>query len=328
MRRRRLVVAALVALALAPGTFVRTHIPIGTDVDVTFTRVTDLPEMRESGGFTREGVWELHSQNINFGGYSALLMLDSGLLRAFSDRGSRLTFSAPGQRAVRETRFAFVWNRGTLRHTQPDIEAATRDPATGDYWLAFEQNHAIIRYSLASDFEAARQPPEWQNWDANGGVEAMARLPDGRLLVLPERDATGLLYGGDPTADIAPLQFQYSVPDGYSPTDLTVLPDGRVLVLLRQVTWAVPPFSCAIAIADPRRLEEGGTLDLELLARLETILPRDNYEALAFAGVQSDGTVQLWLMTDDNLASFQRTLLAKLIWREPDAAHEKAREEP
>ena len=315
---------------LSPGTLLRTHIPLEPVADLDITRLDDLPEAGSNNGFTRDGVWEISSSRIDFGGYSALLVLHNNALRAFSDRGKRLTFAEPGQPQQRDVQFATVWDRGDLRMTIPDIEAATRDPETGDYWLAFENTHALIRYSVASEFTRSRRPPSWQGWPENGGAEAMARLPDGRFLVLPERDATGLLYPvRSRRAKCEPLKFGFAIPGGYNPTDMAALPDGRVLVLLRQLEWSWLPFATAIGIADPRGLADGAALDIDLLVRLETILPRENYEALALAGTEEDGTVRLWLMSDDNLSAFQRTLLAQINWREEDAddAHEKAREE-
>ena len=329
MRKRSLAAAVVVALALAPGTLVRTAIPRGDEIDLSIVAIDDLPEATSNDGFTREGVWELSSARLDFGGYSALLALGADTLRAFSDRGRILTFPAPGGSSPFATRFATLWNRGELGATVPDSEAATRDPATGDYWVAFENTHSLIRYSRASEFEAARLPPEWQGWYENSGVEAMARLPDGRFLVLPERADTGFLYPSDPAQEVAPLAFRFAVPEDYNPTDMAALPDGRVLVLLRKLDRAFPPFAAAIAVADPRTVEEGGELEIRLLADLTTILPRENYEALELAGVGEDGTIGLWLMSDDNLSAFQRTLLARIGWA-GDApwrkAHEKARE--
>ncbi|MWV26417.1 esterase-like activity of phytase family protein [Aurantiacibacter rhizosphaerae] len=333
MRKRRLLAGALLALMLAPGTLLRSQVRAEPTADLAITRVADLPAVTSEGGFTRGEVWQLDSSRIDFGGYSALLVLGDATLRAFSDRGRLITFATPGQPENRTVKFANLWNRGDLSNTVPDIEAATRDPATGDYWVAFESSNSVIRYSLASEYIRSRSPPSWQDWPENAGAEAMARLPDGRFLILPEGDSNGLLYPSDPTGEVAPQKFRFTIPGGYDPTDLAALPDGRVLVLLRKLDWALPPFATAIGIADPRDLADGAVLNIDVLVRLDTILPRENYEALAIAGVDADGpdkgAVRLWVMSDDNLASFQRTLLAQLVWREEpaDSAHEKAREE-
>lgn len=329
MRKRRLVAAAALLVAVAPGTLVRTTIPRGDEIDLAIEAIDDGPDMVSQHGFTREGLWQLSSARLDFGGYSALLVSGNDRLLAFSDRGTSLAFGAPDGLSTVEPRFAGVSDRGPLGSMVPDIEAATRDPASGAYWIAFENTHSLIRYSRGGAFEAARLPAEWQGWYENSGAEAMARLPDGRFLVLPERDSTGFLYPADPVQEVEPLAFRFVVPEDYNPTDMTALPDGRVLVLLRKLDWAVPPFASALALADPRGLEDGGVLELRLLLDLDAILPRENYEALALTGVEEDGTMQLWLMSDDNLSALQRTLLARLGWTGDDEwrkAHEKARE--
>ncbi len=327
-RKRRFAAALTLALLLAPGTFVRTTIPDRFEQSLDLAVVADLPENARVEGFTRAGVWELTSPNMMFGGYSALILSDAAqTARAFSDRGTMMTFALPGSASVSDVQFADIRDRGRLSSAVPDVEAATRDPETGDYWLAFENRHAVIRYSHGGGLEALREPPEWRGWPANSGAEAMARLPGGRFLVLPERSNYGLIYPSDPIRVGEPLRFTIAMPDDFAPTDLAALPDGRVLVLMRRVEWGWPPFTAALGIADPRELEEGDTLEVVQLLDLDALLPRENYEGLAVQP-QADGSYALWIIADDNLASFQRTLLARLVWdgRAP-VTHEKAREE-
>jgi hypothetical protein len=86
-RKRRLAALALVALAPAPGTFVRTEVVENRKQNLRVEPLTvDLPA-RTGNGFQRVGLWELNSPHTEFGGYSALLALGAGL-RAFSDRGA------------------------------------------------------------------------------------------------------------------------------------------------------------------------------------------------------------------------------------------------
>ena len=49
------------------------------------------------------------------------------------------------------------------------------------------------------------------------------------------------------------------------------------------------------------------------LARIDTPFPSDNYEGLAVVD-EGGGSWSLWLISDDNFASYQRTLLLKLHW--------------
>jgi hypothetical protein len=328
-RRRRLTFALLLALALAPGTLLRTQVPEQRVNILSVSPVADLPDAGEANGFRREGVWELDSPNIDFGGYSALLVLaNRGLLRTFSDRGVMMTFAMPETAQAGHVSFAGMRERGHLSRFNPDIESATRDDASGTYWIGYEGRHAVIRYRADGTREAMREPPEWTGWPHNAGAEAMARLPDGRFLVLPEGNGGGLLYPGDPTLDASAIRFGLTLPQDFDVTDIAALPDGRVLVLLRRLSRAYPPFSAALAIADPAGLTEGGELVAEQVLDLDSLLPRENYEGLAVAP-QEDGSLTVWIIADDNLASFQRTLLAKLAWTPPAAAstHEKARED-
>lgn len=325
MRARRLLAGTLIALALAPGTFVRTQISNAPDALMTISVVDDLPIADTSGPVRRDAVWHLDSPSLRFGGYSALFVLgtQNPQMRAFSDRGVRIDFPLPENASVTQIRLRNVWNRGALSRTTPDIEAATRDPASGDYWLAFEHRHALIRYDVASEFEAAVEPEQWRDWPENSGAESLARLADGRFLVLPERAGMGLLYSADPTGGGEAITFPLDLPDGFVPTDATALPDGRVLVLLRQLDWHWPPFSAALGVIDPQEIAADARLAVDMLAPLDPILPRDNYEALAVGDVAEDGSVTLWMMSDDNQSSFQRTLLVRLTL---ESGHEKARE--
>ncbi len=327
-RKHRLILAVLLVIAISPVIWLRTNLADLRAEILSFTPVDDVPELTEANGFVREGVWQLESPNIEFGGYSALLqMSDSGLMRAFSDRGLTMTFGAPDSRRAGEVAFARVSDRGPLNRFNPDIESATSTGEGGDYWIGFEGRHAVIRYSAAGAREAMREPPEWAGWPENSGPEAMARLADGRFLVLPEGRREGLLHPGDPVREEPALRFTFTLPGDYAATDLAPLPDGRVLVLLRQVSWAYPPFSAALGVADPAELEEGGELVVEQVLDLDTLLPRENYEGLAVEQA-ADGSLTIWIIADDNLASFQRTLLARLTWTPPvPAAQAKARED-
>ncbi|QZH76296.1 MAG: esterase-like activity of phytase family protein [Erythrobacter sp.] len=327
-RRRRLILAFLLLAAIAPGTLLRTSLP-ETQVDIlSVTPVDGPPGAVEVSGFRRVGLWELDSPNIDFGGYSALLVPgERGLLRSFSDRGTMVTFGIPGTESEGEVDFAQVTDRAELGRFIPDIESATSNPDSGDYWLGFEGRHAVISYSADGTRLALREPTEWVGWPENSGAEAMARLADGRFLVLPEGRRQGLLHPGDPTHGEPALQFAFTLPGDYAATDLAPLPDGRVLVLLRRVTWAYPPFSAALGVADPAGLKQGDTLVVEQVLDLDALLPRENYEGLAVEET-ADGSLTVWIIADDNLASFQRTLLARLTWTAPaPAAQAKARED-
>ena len=162
----------------------------------------------------------------------------------------------------------------------------------------------------------------------------MARLADGRFIVLSEGDSRwlaeggpGLVFDADPTAGAEALSFRFVPPPGFNPVDMAALPDGRVLVLLRAVEWGVPPaFVGKLVVADPAEIREGQAWPWRALADLRDPLPTDNYEGLAVE-VDASGAAILWLISDDNQMRVQRTLLLKLRW-DPAADKQKARGSP
>ena len=316
----RIAAIAFLMVAFAPITWLRAEPPDIRDAPLWITRVqSDLPD-RGAGlhGLRREGIWRLWSEHGDFGGYSAILLLKDRI-RLFSDRGNRLTMSLPDEPGPIASKFAAVWNRGYLSGFYPDIESATRDPVSGKYWLGFESQNSLLRYDRASNLEAATRPPDWRNWPSNRGPEAMTRLADGRFIVLPENNGDGLLYRIDPVEGGQPVLFRAVLPDSFRPTDMATLPDGRVILLVRRMAVAYPPFTARLLLGDPEEIRAGEEWVLDELADLDAIVPRENYEGLAIAA-QPDGRLALWLVSDDNLAvAIQRTLLVKLTWNPADA---------
>ncbi len=324
--RRRVLAIAVLVLALVAVTFLRS--PFRED-DAQLLRLHEVEVGLPQGvgaGPVRSGLWVLDSDNTLFGGYSALLNLPSGQLRAFSDRGSTLTFDVPEEAGDARVLFAPVWDIGPLQTDFRDIESATQEIGGGTYWIGFEAFNAIGHYREDGSLIAIRQPPEWRFWPANAGAEAMVRLADGRFIVLPESSRMGLLYPSDPVAgEVIGQPFAFRLPRGYRATDMAQLPDGRVLVLLRGLDLALPPFTSRLVIADPAQIADGEEWIMQAFADLDTILPRENWEGMAVEPLDDDAAA-IWLISDDNNAVMQRTLLAKLIWQ-PET-EKGARNEP
>ncbi len=318
-RRSRLIAALAVALLCAPGTWLRSDLSTTGAERITVTRLAG-PRPLAAPGWTLAGTWHYRGTGLRFGGMSALLALEDGRLRAFSDRGYRWDLSAPDQSAAAPagTASALVEQpvaRGWAMDLT-DIEAATRDPAQGTYWLGFEQTHVIHRYTAADAPAGLRDLTDEVDWDSNAGIEAMVRLADGRFVVLPEGQARGLLFADDPVTGGAPKTFRMIMPaTGFKITDAAQLPDGRLLVLLRKLVrpspQAWPPFASLLAIAPVP--EAGATFAPKIALQLGGVLPRENYEGLALRA-RADGRVDVWLIADDNVSVFQRTLLAKLVF--------------
>ena len=313
MRARRLIAALGVALMCAPGTFVRTHLPEGMPRAIAMERIAG-PSSTNDPAWQVAGVWQYSADHRYFGGFSGLLALENGRLIAFSDRGARFAFPRPDPdtpspggssvvvQPVPESLLDDLW----------DIESATRDPASGQYWLGYENFHSIVRFSAANVPEGARVIEDDVDWPPNAGAEAMIRLADGRFMVLPEGGEEGLLYPSDPVAGASVSRFAFRRPvESYAATDLAQLPDGRLLLLMRNTVFAMPPFDSLLAIGPPPHAGKAWAPRIAL--HLDAIIPSDNYEGLATRETE-DGRVAVWVISDDNLSIMQRTLLAELVF--------------
>jgi hypothetical protein len=326
-RRPRLgrVAAILVlAAALSPGLWWRSP-PVPRPPNQIPARLVLTPiDYGTPGDWPRGlevvGAWQLNSGNRMFGGYSALLTKGPHTLIAYSDDSTVLRFTAPGAPADEPLRVARVPVGGKWKSDR-DLESATADPATGRRWFGFEENNRIERFDPGVREPREAFPPAMADWPANGGPESMTHLPDGRFIVLREvadwlssGGRPGLLFPGDPVEGARPVVFGFRPPIGYDPSDMAALPDGRVLILLRALNLPFPPlFRSKLVIADPRQIAAGKPWPWRELATFHGPVPRDNYEGLA---VVPDATgVTLWLISDDNKAPYQRTLLLKLHWR-------------
>ena len=309
---RRLLLPVLLLLILVTGVWWRAPVPFERESQTRIVAVEYAQPRDWPAGLTVEGVWALSNPDLRFGGYSALLTLGEGRALAFSDRGDSMAFTLPGH-AGRTPSFARAINDRRFNGSTEDIESATRDPVTGSYWLAYEHANAISRLAPGTPPLTVRPEP-MKGWPGNGGAEAMARFADGRFLVLGETNHEGLLFEGDPVDRPAFRRFRMEYPEGFRPTDAAQLPDGRVLVLLRRVALGWPPFNSRLAIADPSEASVERPWRVHELAKLDGPLPRENYEGIA---VEPEGdAIVIWLISDDNLSAFQRTLLVRLSWRD------------
>lgn len=311
---RRLLAALAVALMCAPGTFLRTEIPTRPPRDIMRVQVQGEGPA-PAPGWEVAGVWQFRAESLLFGGFSALLALNDHTLRAFSDRGARFTLTEPDRPAPRPDSRPDVVRQlvapGDANNLW-DIESATRDPVSRKYWLGYEGHHTIHRFTVASATDGKRDLTAEVDWRDNSGAEAMVRLADGRFLVLPEGEDYGLIYPGDPVEGADPQRFAFRNPaPGFSATDVAQLPDGRLLLLLRDLAWGYPIFTSRLAIGTVP--DTAGVFAPQIVMSLDPTIPRENYEGLAVRP-RADGRIDVWVISDDNQSVMQRTLLAKLIF--------------
>jgi hypothetical protein len=262
------------------------------------------------------GAWELRSDNEHFGGISALAALEDGRFLGISDAGALIGFGLTADARIDRPFIAalpgaFGRNVG---YRERDSEGMARDPASGRIWVSYEQRHSIRRFPPSvSRVDGLLRLSGTRDWRLNQGIEAIARLPDGRFLLFAEGGADdafpALLYSGDPLEPGSKrTEFRLLPPKGYRPTDATPLPDGRLLILLRRIAFP-NGFSAKLGIIDPADIARGETLSAAIIATLAPPLLVDNMEGIAIT--QEKGQTIIWMVSDNNFNIFQRTLLMK-----------------
>jgi len=273
------------------------------------------PSRRRTGSLHFLEGWSLASADDRFGGISGLHVED-GAVTAISDVGMVMRFPLPGARSRISVRFDPL-----LEGPGPRVRKNNRDSeallvAGERMWVLFERYNMVWRYDRRSlRAQSAARPAGLRRWGGNRGGEALARLADGRFLVLvegaddesPFSDAA--LVAGDPSVPgTAGIRLRYRRPAGFRATDAALLPDGRVLILNRRFRL-FEGVSARLVVAHPAGLGEGGTLEGREIARLQAPLIVDNMEALAVT-VENRRTL-VWIASDDNFSPLQRTLLLK-----------------
>jgi hypothetical protein len=263
------------------------------------------PEEKRLGRLTFLEGWNIESNDLRFGGISAL-HVEGGEVLAFSDSGFRIRFPLPQGRPLRAEIAPLADGPGRpSAKADRDVEAmAVLGPLV---WVAFERANQVWRYRRDGwRSDASAKPAAMREWRANRGSEAMVRLPDGRFLIFSEGDGgEALLFGGDPALEGTRWQpLKYRPPQGYRITDAAVLPDGRLLFLNRSI--GVTGFSARLTLGRFTGGPDGSVISGGEIATLDGL---DNLEGLSVT--QEDGRTIVWLASDDNFMPLQRTLLLK-----------------
>lgn len=279
-----------------------------------------IPGQERFGHLTFLGGFELKSRDFRFGGLSGLVIAaDGSMLYAVSDRGywlsAVLRHDSKGRLiSIDAWEIApLLTPEGTpVSGRKTDAEALARD-RDGSFIVSFEQDHRLWRYAPSSSpFKLSAQsvptPAELAKAPANGGLEAVTVLPDGRLLAITEEyeNPDGSLKAWLIEKDRF-IALPYFPSNGFRPTDMTALANGDVLVVERRPNLLIG-FAVRIQRLSRDSLHAGARLKGEEIAQLFSPLPVDNFEGIAVWESPAAGTL-LYLVSDDNYNPFQRTLL-------------------
>ncbi len=318
----RILLSILLVLLLVPSWSGPKRLDLlGRTARIESTRVAldpDDPARRHVGKLYWLGGVHLTSPDRTFGGFSAM-QVRGDRFTLLSDGGNIVRFAMDTYGRVRDPHFAELpdgpgngWQK-----SDRDSESLTVDPATGDIWVGFERANAIWRYdSSLTRVIGHVAPPAMRRWNDNGGPETMVRTTDGGMIVIAEtskgpkgKGRAALRFAGDPVSHPrSGFRFVYLPPDGYDPSDATLLPDGRLLILNRR--FALPfDFTAKLTIVDQRQIRPGAMVRGREIATLAAPLLHDNYEGIAVTREGRDTII--WIVSDDNQFVLERTLLLK-----------------
>jgi len=259
----------------------------------------------------------------HFGGWSDLhVSADGRSVTSISDEGAWLTatidYDSRGNLAglgtARLGQLRGLDGKPIASKAEADAEAMARLP-DGSWLMSFERRHRLWRYpTLAATPAPVEGPAEIGRQPANGGIESLTALPDGRVIAISEeygqRPDTVMGWLGEPVAagdGYVWRPFDYATIPDFRPTAITMLPDGSFATLERAFD-TVRGVRCRVMRFDAAQLKPGATVRPEELARLASPYAVDNLEGMT-ATKGTRGETLLWLISDDNFNPLQRNIL-------------------
>ena len=284
----------------------------------------ERPRDRRIGALVYAGGLDLSAPGTaGFGGLSGIDVLPDGRFISQSDAGELLTGRIVLDRRGRLEGLAdTVWARLTDEQGQPyegakdqaDAEDITYLPG-GGFAISFEQFPRVQAYAGEGPARRLDVPAESATFPANTGLEALAAWtdPQGRdRLVQGSEDGRAWTCDSDGRDCVQFLDPVRDSPDkDFSLTGLDALPDGHGLVAIYRAFDLIHGARALVAWVQPDAPRK-----VTVLARIAPPYTVDNMEGIA-ALRNRDGSIRLYLISDDNLNKVQRTVLLAFDWREP-----------
>jgi len=325
-----------------PGNGVLLAASIGDELPIS---ATPLPLNRNDPGADRIGALRfmgavhLRSTNADFGGISGLRAGRDGHFLAVTDTGNWLSFRALEQDGrligIQDVRLQPLLDekgQPAARKSDGDAEALEWDPDSGDSSVVFEQDHRIMHWksidpsrpeTLTQPAQRAERVLEMADWPSNGGGEAMVAW------TAPDGAAARLIVGEEPVLDDGHRLALFTRNgrtrtlgiegiNEHKPTDAVMLDATRMLLLQRR--FNLKGVGAAVSLVDLAGLFDvvpATRLKAQVLARWEMPFTLDNMEGIAV--VRSGDQTFVYIVSDDNLSSLQKTVLMKFALDLPEA---------
>ncbi|MGO4914478.1 esterase-like activity of phytase family protein [Pseudogemmobacter sp. W21_MBD1_M6] len=256
------------------------------------------------------GSYTWNGPSEDFGGFSGIeVMPDGQFFVVITDKGNlaKGRFTRDGSKITDVSLGPLIHLKSSkgapLRPNEGDSEGLAM-AANGEIYVSFEGIHRIARHKTpASPAELLPRHPDFDSFQNNSGMEALAIDADGALYTLPERS-------GAVTRPFPVYRFKdgawtqpFSVPRQgmFLPTGADFGPDGRFYLLERHLNGV---FGFQSRIRSFRL--DGDTLSDEKLLLVSSTGTHDNLEGLAVWQDEA-GKIRLTLVSDDNFQFFQRT---------------------
>lgn len=278
------------------------------------------PGLTGSAAPIHVGTYVWHMDDRDFGGFSGIRLDPSGgRFTALSDRATlrwgRIERDGAGRItalvAEGRSRLKDSAGRGLQPGWKGDSEGLAMAP-DGRIWVSFEGLTRVTRLERPdAHAHVLPRPAAFREMQRNSSLEALARLPDGTLLAIPER--SGALRRPFPVWRFQGGQWDqpFSVPrrGDFLVVDADVGPDGRLYVLERDFLGLLG-FRSRVRRFD---LTAGG-LGEERTLLTSRPLQYDNLEGISVW--RDAGGIRLTMISDDNFLRLQRTELVE--YRLPD----------
>lgn len=274
------------------------------------------PQRSSLGEASVLGILRLSSSDPRFGGLSGMI-LDGERMLAVTDAGHwaslRLRLDGDGRPLAAED--LAIAPLGGLDGSADDGDAEELLALPGGVLVSFERRHRLHYYpdGLGGTVIRYGAPADLAQLPNNNGIEAMARLADGRLLLIAENGKDGG-EGISPAWVGRPGQWErlsYRREGLFFPTGATLLPDGAVLLVERRFTL-MGGVSMRLTRVEAGDIRPGAALSGKELALLEPPLTVDNFESVVVRP-RADGRWVAYVLSDDNFNPLQATLLMAIL---------------
>jgi hypothetical protein len=320
---------AILALALIPAAAQPPRIDPGVQkIDIRATAIEAFdprsPKQTRFGALDFRGGLVLESPAKEFGGISAIRVAADGQnFISLTDKGNwlrgRIVYRGTVPIAIRDAEMASILgpDRRPLRaRGWYDTESLAEDGGT--LYVGIERVHRIVRFDYGRDGLQALGipipvPVGFRKLPSNGSLECLAVPPQGAplagtLIAISEAglDARGnlqsFLIGGSNDGT-----FSLKRTDDFDVSDCAITPGGKLLILERRFSWT-SGIAMRIRSVPLASIKPGATIDGPELITADMGSQIDNMEGLSVHRA-SDGALVLTLISDDNFAPIQRTVL-------------------